>query len=197
MTSKRVQTQWDLPRLLLPVPLFLWRALVDPGFHRRFSNPNKYFGINLLWGYWSFSLSLGAHNIFFFLCPPSLESLFPPVLWKSCDQIPLAFKVRFPGEFPVPLSDPQAGKPGVRFRTFKTVENFFGIIFLQFVGHLPDGNRISFYCDCAPPTILLRLLCLWTWLSFLVGSSVLLEQWLLKSLLWFWCSHRRKQAHIL
>ena len=30
------------------------------------------------------------------LCPPRLESLFPWVLWKSCDQIPLAFKTRFP-----------------------------------------------------------------------------------------------------
>ena len=32
------------------------------------------------------------------LCPPRLESLFPLVLWKSCDQIPLAFKTRFPGQ---------------------------------------------------------------------------------------------------
>ena len=29
--------------------------------------------------------------------PPRLESLFPPVLWKSCSQIPLDFKVWFPG----------------------------------------------------------------------------------------------------
>ena len=47
----------------------------------------------------------------FCLCPPSLESLFPLVLWKSCNQIPLGFKVRFPG-------DPQAGKPDVGFWTF-------------------------------------------------------------------------------
>ena len=32
----------------------------------------------------------------FCLYPPRLESLCPPVLWKSCNQIPLAFKVRFP-----------------------------------------------------------------------------------------------------
>ena len=32
------------------------------------------------------------------LCPPRLGSLFPPVLWKSYNQIPLAFKVRFPGD---------------------------------------------------------------------------------------------------
>ena len=43
-------------------------------------------------------------------------SLFPPVLWKSCNQISLAFKVRFPGD-----SQPQAGKTDVGFRTFTTV----------------------------------------------------------------------------
>ena len=34
----------------------------------------------------------------FRLCPPRLESLFPPVLWKSCHQILLAFRVRFLGD---------------------------------------------------------------------------------------------------
>ena len=39
--------------------------------------------------------------------PPSLESLLPPVLWKSCNQILLAFKVRFPGD-----SQPLCQSPG-------------------------------------------------------------------------------------
>ena len=34
----------------------------------------------------------------FCLCPPRMESLFQPVLGKSCNQIPLTFKVRFPGD---------------------------------------------------------------------------------------------------
>ena len=34
----------------------------------------------------------------FCLCPPRVESLFPPVLWKSWNQIPLAGKVRFSGD---------------------------------------------------------------------------------------------------
>ena len=34
----------------------------------------------------------------FCLCPLRLESLFSPVLWKSYNQILLAFKVRFPGD---------------------------------------------------------------------------------------------------
>ena len=29
------------------------------------------------------------------VCPPRVEFLFPPVLWKSCNQFPLAFKARF------------------------------------------------------------------------------------------------------
>ena len=53
----------------------------------------------------------------FCLCPPRLESLFALVPWKSYNQI----KARFPGDFPVPLSDPQAGKPDMGFRTFTTV----------------------------------------------------------------------------
>ena len=35
----------------------------------------------------------------FCLCPPRQESLFPPVLWKSYNQIPLVFKAGFPGDF--------------------------------------------------------------------------------------------------
>ena len=34
----------------------------------------------------------------FCLGPPGLESLFPPVLWKSYNHILLAFKARFPGD---------------------------------------------------------------------------------------------------
>ena len=54
------------------------------------------------------------------LYPPRLESFFPSVLWKSYHQIPLAFRARLPG-LPAPLSDPEAGKPDMGFRTFTTV----------------------------------------------------------------------------
>ena len=53
----------------------------------------------------------------FCLCPLRLESLFPPVLWKFYYQILLVLKARFP----VPLSDPQVGKPDMGFRTFTIV----------------------------------------------------------------------------
>ena len=55
-----------------------------------------------------------------FVCALQGESLFLRVLWKSCNQILLAFKVS-PWEFPVPLLDLQAGKPDMGLRSFTTV----------------------------------------------------------------------------
>ena len=44
--------------------------------------------------YWVTALSpwVLMHTLLY-VCPPRVESLFPPVLSKSCSQIPLAFKV--------------------------------------------------------------------------------------------------------
>ena len=55
------------------------------------------------------------------LCPPRVESLFPPVLWKYYNQSPVAFKVRFPGDSQPLYQIPQVGKPDVGLRTFTTV----------------------------------------------------------------------------
>ena len=41
----------------------------------------------------SLLLSLVPMRTLLCVCPPRVESLFPPVLLKSCNQIPLAFKV--------------------------------------------------------------------------------------------------------
>ena len=43
------------------------------------------------------------------LCPPRVESLFPPVLSKSCNEIPLAFKVWFSGISPSRCWTPRLG----------------------------------------------------------------------------------------
>ena len=61
----------------------------------------------------------GVHNILFMSSKTGVF-FFPSVLWKSYNQILLAFRVRFPG-LPVPLSDPMAGKPDMGFRTFTTL----------------------------------------------------------------------------
>ena len=49
-----------------------------------------------------------VHTIFC-LCPPRLESLIPPVLWKSYNQIPLALKARFPGDSQSQCQIPRLG----------------------------------------------------------------------------------------
>ena len=76
------------------------------------------------------------------LCPLRLESLFPLVLWKSYNQIPLAFKVRFPGDAQFFCRIPSLGSLTWGSEPSQQWENFFGIIILQFVGHPLSGYRI-------------------------------------------------------
>ena len=97
-------------------------------------------------------------------CPPRVESLFPPVLSKSCNQIPLAFKVWFSKNSSSHCRTPRlrslmwGSEPSLQW------VDFCGISVLQFVSHQPSSYGIWFYCDCTPPTTSLRLLlCLWTW----------------------------------
>ena len=72
-----------------------------------------------------------------------------PVLWKSCNQISMAFKVRFPGDSRCFLSDPQAGKPDMVFQTFPTV----GELLCYYCSTDCSGYRIWFYHDCDPPAV--------------------------------------------
>ena len=98
------------------------------------------------------------------LCPQRLESLFSPVLLKSCIQILLALTVWFSRN-----SSSRCQNPRFRRLTFGSEPSlqwvdFCGINVLQFVSHLPISYGIWFYCDCSPPTISLwLLLCLWMW----------------------------------
>ena len=98
------------------------------------------------------------------VCPPRVESLFPPVLLKSCNQIPLAFKVWFSGNSSSHCQTPRLGSLTCGSELSFQWMDFCDIIVLQFVSHPPSGYGIWCYCDCAPPTILLQLLlCLWIW----------------------------------
>ena len=47
---------------------------------------------------WPGSVSVGSLLLSPGSCPPRVEFLFIPVLWKSCNQIMLAFKVRISGD---------------------------------------------------------------------------------------------------
>ena len=62
----------------------------------------------------SLLLSPGSWCAQGFVC--ALQQSVSPVLWKFCNQIPLAFKVKFP------LLDPQVGESVVGPRTFATVQ---------------------------------------------------------------------------
>ena len=84
------------------------------------------------------------------LYPPRVESLFPPVLWGSCNQIPLACKIRFPGDSQF-LTRSRAGETDVGPTTFTTVKELWYYCSPAF-GCQPSRYRIWFYCDYAPPT---------------------------------------------
>ena len=98
------------------------------------------------------------------VCPPRVESVFLPVLSKSCNQTPLTFKVWFSGNSPSHCWNPRlvslmlCSEPSLQW------VDFCGISVLQFVSHPPSSYGIWFYCDCTPPTVslwLLLCLCMW------------------------------------
>ena len=81
------------------------------------------------------------------------ESLFPPVLWKFCNQILLPFQVRFPGYSQSLCWIPRLGSLMWGLESLKQCENFFVLFVLQFVVLPVHGYGIWFYCDCTLPTI--------------------------------------------
>ena len=67
-----------------------------------------------------------------------------------------------------PLSSP--------FLTTFNLSQYQGVLQWVSSSHTVVYNNFDSKCDFAPPTILLRLLlCSWTWVSFLVGSNILLS----------------------
>ena len=98
------------------------------------------------------------------VCPPRVESLFPPVLLKSCNQIPLAFEVWFSGNSSSRCCSHRLGSLTWGSEPSLHWVDFCGICVLQFVSQPPSSYGIWFYFDCVPPTISLwLLLCLWMW----------------------------------
>ena len=81
--------------------------------------------------------------------PPRMESLFPSVLWTSCNQAPL-------GGSEVSSSwcqTPRLGELTWGSELSLLWENFCDIIVLQFVDCPPGGYGIWLYHKCTPPTI--------------------------------------------
>ena len=150
------------PELLLPVSLSPRWATATPRFHRRPSNTSRYVWFSLPWGHCFFPWVPIRTPLC--VCPPRVESLFPPVLSKSCSQIPLAFKVWFSRNSSSRCQTLRLGnltwgsEPSVQW------VDFCGISVLQSVIQPPSSYGIWFFCDCAPPTVSLwLLLCPWTW----------------------------------
>ena len=126
------------------------------------------------------------------LCPPRVESLFHPVLLKSCSQILLAFKVWFSRNSSSCCRTPMLGS-------------------LTW-GSEPSLQWVDFHGMCSPvcesPTQQLWDLIL-LWLSH-VASTLSLDvgylfwwvpvsssRWLFSSWLWFWCSRKREWEYVL
>ena len=98
------------------------------------------------------------------VCLPRVECLFSPVLSKSCNQIPLAFKVWFSRNSSSCCRTSRLGNLTWGWEPSLQWVDFCGISVLQFVSHPPSSYQISFYCDCTPCTISFwLLLCLWLW----------------------------------
>ena len=133
MTFKRSHAKKCFSRLLLPKPPSLRQATDDPCLLRRPSNNSSLVWFSLLWGHCSFLWFLVQGR--FFLCHSRVESLFLPVLLKSCNQIPLACKVRFPGDSQSLSWISKLGKLTWGSEPSQQGENLFGISILQFCGH--------------------------------------------------------------
>ena len=116
--------------------------------------------------------------------PARVESLLPPVLWRSCIQAPLAFKVKCSGGSSSPYQTPSLGSLIWGSQLSLLLENFSNIIILQFVIRPPKGYGIWLYDECNLPTILLSFfMSLDVGCLSLVGSSLFLSVVVLKLVL--------------
>ena len=64
-------------------------------------------------------------------------------LWKLCHQIPLAFKVKFPGNSLSLCQIPRLENLLGALELLQQYKNFFGIIFLQFVSYLFRSSTVE------------------------------------------------------
>ena len=79
-----------------------------------------------------------------FVC--ALQEFVSPLLWKFCNQIPLAFKVKFPRGSQSLCQIPRLGNLLWALEHLQQCENFFGIIVLQFVGCLLGASMVGLAC---------------------------------------------------
>ena len=86
--------------------------------------------------------SPGSRYAHYFVCALQEWSRFPPVLLKSCSQIPLAFKVWFSGNSSSFCWTPRLGSLTWGSEPSLQWVDFCGISVLQFVSHPPSSYGI-------------------------------------------------------
>ena len=80
------------------------------------------------------------HKVLFGSSPPKSVS---PVMWKFYNQIPLASKVKFPGDSPSLYRISRLGNLLWVLELSKQCGKFFGIIVLQFMGCLLGNSMVD------------------------------------------------------
>ena len=103
----------------------------------------------------SLLLSPGSWCTQGFVC--ALQESVSPVLWKFCNQIPLAFKVKFPGGSQSLYQIPRLGNLLWALELLQQCEHFFRIIILQCVGCLLGGFMVGLN-PCLPGLLQSELL---------------------------------------
>ena len=120
-----------LPGLLPLVSLTPQQATVNPRCCQRLPNTHRQFWLSLLWGHCSFLLGPGVHKVLFV---PS-KNLFPQPYGSSIIKLRSPSKsdsLRIQSLCWIPRLESVVG--------LERSQNFFGIIFLQFMAH-PYGVR--------------------------------------------------------
>ena len=106
--------------------------------------------------------------------PPRVESLFPPVLWSSCTQVPLAFKAKSSDAPPNARPSGWGAWCGAQYSHFCGKTSVIYLFSSLGVAH-PVGigfdfiTKVSFLLSCCG-----FFFVFWCRISFLVGSKLLL-----------------------
>ena len=143
-------------------------SMVSP-LHKTPSNTSSWFG-SVSCGVTASLLGDLVNEKFCFL-PPRLESQFPPVFWKSYNQIPLTLKARFPVPSLSLCQIPRimwGSEPSQQWR-------HFGIIVSSLWVTLFCTYRIWFLSWLNPSYHLIAAFPLYVGYLFLVGSSIFLS----------------------
>ena len=135
--SGRAHPNEYFPELLLPVSLSSQWDRATLHICRRPSSTSS-----LPWGHCTFPCVPMCTLLC--VCPPRVESLFPPVLLKSCNQIPLAFKVCFSRNSSFHCRTPRLGSLTWGSEPSLQWVDFCGISVLQFVSHHPAVMGFDF-----------------------------------------------------